>query len=66
MYRRKAGVKCAFQDMVLSGFEVGISEARRVKEVRERIAKQGYDIIKGEDVLKYIRSKRTLEGLEMS
>jgi len=58
MYRRKAEVKCAFQDVVLSGFVIKISEAKRVKEVKERITKQRYDIIKEEDVLKYIGQKR--------
>jgi superfamily II DNA helicase RecQ len=66
MYRRKAGVKCAFQDVVLSGFVVGLGEAKRVEEVRGRMTKQGYDITKEEDVLKYIGQKRIWGGLETS
>jgi hypothetical protein len=66
MYRRKTGVTCAFQDVVLSGFMVGIGQAARVKEARRRMEKQGYDITKESDVLKYIRQKRIWAGLETS
>jgi hypothetical protein len=52
--------------MILNDFKIKISEARRIKKIKKRITKQEYNIIKGEDILKYIKLKRTLKGLKIS
>ena len=67
MYRRKTGVRCDFQDVVLSGFIVGIGrEEGAMDGLRERMAGQGYDIERQEEVLKYLGQKRIWGGLETS
>ena len=67
MYRRKTGVRCDFQAVVLSGFIVGIGrEEGARKGLRERMTGQGYDIERREEVLKYVGQKRIWGGLETS
>jgi RecQ family ATP-dependent DNA helicase len=66
MYRRRAGVICAFRDVVLSGFMVGIVQAGKMEELQRRMAQQEYDITKQEEVLKYLGQKRRWGGLEAS
>jgi superfamily II DNA helicase RecQ len=67
MYRRKAGVKCDFQDVVLSGFIVGIRRKEgAIERLRERMTGQGYDIERQEEVVKYLGQKRIWGGLETS
>lgn len=60
-------MRCDFQDVVLSGFIVGImKEEGAMERLRERMAGQGYDIECQEDVLKYLGQKRIWGGLETS
>jgi hypothetical protein len=66
MYRRKAGVRCGFEDVVLSGFMVKMGQTKWQEEVRERMKQVGYDITQRSDVLKYIGQKRIWGGLEAS
>jgi superfamily II DNA/RNA helicase len=64
MYRRQAGVRCQFPDVVLSEFVVGMAVKANQERIRERMAKRGYDIEKREEMLKYIGQRRRWGGLE--
>jgi hypothetical protein len=67
MYRRKVGEKCEFQDVMLSGFLVGIMSKQGAMEgLRERMREEGYDIEYREEMLKYLERKRIWEELETS
>jgi hypothetical protein len=67
MYRRKVGVKCEFQDVVLSGFVVGVMDKEGAMEgLRDRMAERGYDVKCEDEGLKYLGQKRIWGGLETS
>ena len=66
MFRRKVGVTCDFQDVVLSGFVVGLGRTERIDELRRRMEEQRFDITKLKDVLKYLGQKKIWGGLETS
>ena len=66
MYRRKVGVRCAFEDVVLSGFVVKMGDKKSADEFGERMRQRGLDVRKEHDVLKYVGQKRIWGGLEAS
>ena len=59
-------MRCEFQEVVLSGFAVGLGQAGRFEEMRRRMEEQGYDMREERDLLKYIGQKKIWGGLETS
>jgi hypothetical protein len=59
IYRRKVGEKCEFQDVVLSGFLIGLVRKQGAMEgLRGRMREEGYDGSSEEEVLKYLGRKQ--------
>jgi len=66
MYRRKGGERCAFRDVVLSGFAVALRQNPAGNEMEERMAAAGVDISNKGEVLRHLGRRRIWGGLESS
>jgi hypothetical protein len=66
LYRRKAGARCQFPDVVLSGWVVAMTRAEVMEAVEGRMTEKGYDMGQQEEVLGYLGRKRMWAGLETS